>query len=210
VITGAPIISIFTMIVMGALLYFAMGAYYAHSLSAKDSIISILRARLENLDAQTQPLPLSTKRDEQLGAESGGPYLTQNRIRTPDRLLSSALGKSDLSAQQLIALCKERTSTEQKQIAEVYVGFSLEVTGTIFVMNVTSNEAVLSIRVDGGRVGLVHAQITRSDFIKKAAFLRENDAVNVIGVISSMSDLDVVLDDCEINSVERKRARRRT
>jgi hypothetical protein len=48
VITGAPIIFLITALVLGAVMYFAMGAYYAHSLSAKDSIIPILRTRLEH------------------------------------------------------------------------------------------------------------------------------------------------------------------
>jgi hypothetical protein len=59
VITGAPIITLITTVVLGAIMYFAMGAYYSHSLVAKDSVIEILRARLEhgNSDAPTQPLP---------------------------------------------------------------------------------------------------------------------------------------------------------
>src|SRR5258708_3528272 len=57
VITGAPIISLITTIVLGAILYFAMGAYYAHRLSSKDSIISILKTRLDAAGSPTQPLP---------------------------------------------------------------------------------------------------------------------------------------------------------
>jgi hypothetical protein len=71
VITGAPIIFLTIVCVLGAIMYVGMGKYYAHSLSAKDSIISILRERLENGESTrslrsstTQPIALGSKTSE--------------------------------------------------------------------------------------------------------------------------------------------------
>jgi hypothetical protein len=67
VITGAPIISLITVCVLGAIMYFAMGAYYAHRLDTQHSIISLLRTRLEHGDddSPTQPLPSLVPKTEQ-------------------------------------------------------------------------------------------------------------------------------------------------
>lgn len=90
VITGAPIISLITICVLGAIMYFGMGIYYAHSLSAKDSIISILRARLENSDAPTQPLPSATAQPIHSQSQSPENITTTDQSATTEQTATSA------------------------------------------------------------------------------------------------------------------------
>jgi len=66
VITGAPIISFITALVMGVALYFALGAYYKHRLSANEAIISILRERLAVGTHQTAVAPENPTQQESI------------------------------------------------------------------------------------------------------------------------------------------------
>jgi hypothetical protein len=124
----------------------------------------------------------------------GTPEITRPATSIPANGDSPGLTR----ARELMDLCVGRTDVEMKQITSDYAGEPLEVSSIVYNVRTFSDaSASISIDLDPTQPRLIHARIVGKDQAVRAVALRKGDKIKVSGKISEISNITIVLIDCE-------------
>jgi hypothetical protein len=106
----------------------------------------------------------------------------------------------DSSPESLQTLLKGHTAIQQKKITEIYIGKWLKISGPVFdVLQTSSKDTTLVALRPNGLSGMAKLWFSKG-WSERTSTLRVGQNVSVIGKITYISELDIELHECELET----------